>query len=451
VSAAAASPSPNGLAHAAGPAAGPAESISPDWAILTSPLPDDTRGSIAVGQSVGSAVGALRANKMRAFLTMLGIIIGVGAVIVMVALGVGASRSVQARLAGLGTKMLSITPGSAGGPGGVRAGAGSRQTQTEADAQAILRQVAGVAALTPEVSAGNTQVLASNQNWATQVRSVYPAYFAINSWTIAEGAFFDQPDEDSGALVAVIGQTVAANLYGDADPIGRTITVRNVPMKVKGLLATKGSNGFQDQDDVVIIPYTTGQVRLFHQSYVQDISVQVADSDQMAAVQQQITDLLRTRHRLTGTADSDFSLRNNNQIIDTVQGTSQTMTYLLAGVAAVSLLVGGIGIMNIMLVSVTERVREIGIRMAIGARPGNVLLQFLIEAILLSLAGGLIGILCGVGGSLVLARLAGWSMAVTWPAIAMSFGFAAFVGVFFGYYPAHSASKLDPIEALRYD
>jgi putative ABC transport system permease protein len=273
----------------------------------------------------------------------------------------------------------------------------------------------------------------------------------MNSWQIAEGAFFDQDDQAAGALVAVIGQTVATNLYGTADPIGQTITIRNVPMKVKGVLGVKGSNGFQDQDDVVIIPFNTGQVRLFHQTYVQDISVQVADADRIAAVQQEITDLLRTRHRLTGTAASDFNVRNNNQIQETIAGTTQTMTYLLAGVAAVSLLVGGIGIMNIMLVSVTERIREIGIRMAIGARPRNVLLQFLIEAILLSLAGGLIGILLGVGGSYALASLAGWTMAVTWSAIAMSFGFAAFVGVFFGFYPARSASKLDPIEALRYD
>jgi putative ABC transport system permease protein len=217
------------------------------------------------------------------------------------------------------------------------------------------------------------------------------------------------------------------------------------------VLAPKGSNGFQDQDDVVLIPFSTGQIRLFPLTYVQEIAVQVADAEQMATVQQQITDLLRTRHRLAVTQQNDFNVRNNNQIIDTVQGTSDTMRYLLAGVAAVSLIVGGIGIMNIMLVSVTERIREIGIRMAIGARPGNILAQFLIEAVLLSLAGGVIGIGLGVGGSLLLSRLAGWTTAVTWPAIAMSFGFAALVGVFFGFYPARSASKLDPIEALRYD
>ncbi|HEY3079960.1 MAG TPA: ABC transporter permease, partial [Chloroflexota bacterium] len=419
----------------------------PDWAALVEPLPADTRGSIAFAQSVGSAVDALRANKMRALLTMLGIIIGVGAVIVMVALGDGASRSVQARLAGLGTNMLTINPGSGFGPGQVQGGAGSRQTLTEADALAIQKQVPGIALLTPSRSANATQVQAANKNWSTTVRAYYPSVFQIQSWQIARGAFFDQADQDGNALVAVIGQTVATNLYGDADPVGQTILVRNVAFKVKGVLAAKGSNGFQDQDDVVIIPFSTGQVRLFNQTYVQEIAVQVTSADQISAVQQQITDLLRTRHRLTGTAANDFNVRNNNQIIDTVQGTSETLTYLLAGVAAVSLVVGGIGIMNIMLVSVTERIREIGIRMAIGARPGNILAQFLIEAVLLSLVGGVIGIGLGIGAAVLLGKLAGWSTAVTWPAVAMSFGFAAFVGVFFGFYPARSAARLDPIEA----
>jgi putative ABC transport system permease protein len=423
----------------------------PDWGALMEPLPDTTRGSIALTQSIGSAVDALRANKLRALLTMLGIIIGVAAVIVMIALGEGASRSVQARLAGLGTNMLTINPGSGFGPGNVQGGAGSRQTLTEQDALAIQRQVAGIAELTPSRSANGTQVQAANKNWNTTVRAYYPSVFAIQSWQIARGAAFDQADQDSAALVAVIGQTVATNLFGDADPVGQTILVRNVAFKVKGVLAAKGSNGFQDQDDVVLIPFSTGQVRLFNQSYVQEIAVQVADANQMTAVQQEITDLLRTRHRLTGTAQNDFNVRNNNQIIDTVQSTSETLRYLLAGVAAVSLIVGGIGIMNIMLVSVTERIREIGIRMAIGARPGNVLAQFLIEAVLLSLVGGVLGILLGVGGSLLLSRLAGWTTAVTWPAVGMSFGFAALVGVFFGFYPARSAARLDPIEALRYD
>ncbi len=420
-----------------------------DWAILTQPLPQTTSGSIAFAQSVGSAVASLRSNKLRAFLTMLGIIIGVGAVIIMVALGEGASRSVQASLARLGTNMLSISPGSFGGQGGVQGGAGSRQRLTEADALAI-QKIDGVVLVSPNLD-GNAQVQAGNQNWSTQILADYPSYFTLQSWTIAQGAFFDQTDEQNGALVAVIGQTIATNLYGTADPVGQTITIRNVPFRVKGVLAAKGSDGRRDQDDTIIIPFSTGQVRLFHITYVQDIYVQAAAADQMTTIQSEITSLLRIRHRLTGTARDDFTVRNNNQIIDTVQGTSQTMTYLLAGVAAVSLLVGGIGIMNIMLVSVTERVREIGIRMAIGARPANVLLQFLIEAVLLSMIGGAIGVVVGIGGSYGLSQALGWAMAVTAPAIAMSFGFAAFVGVFFGYYPARSASRLDPIEALRAD
>src|SRR5581483_4014159 len=333
------------------------------------PLPEGTRGSIALGQSVGSALAAIRSNKLRSFLTMLGIIIGVGAVIVMIALGQGASQAVQARLAGLGTNMLTITPGGAGGPGAVRLGAGSRQTLTEADALAIQKQVQGVALISPNVDANGIQVQVGNQ-----------------SWQVAEGAFFDQADEDANALVCVIGQTVATNLFPNGGAVGQKILIRNVPFTVKGVLASKGSNGFRDQDDLVIVPFSTGQVRLFHQTYVQDIYVQVASADQMTQVQDEITQLLRTRHRLTGNAPNDFTVRNNNQIIETVEGTTQTMTYLLAGVAAVSLLVGGIGIMNIMLVSVTERIREIGIRMAIGARPGNVLIQFLIEAVTLSVS-----------------------------------------------------------------
>ena len=430
--------------------AAPAQDAGADWALLTEPLPEGTSGSIALGQSVGSAFAAIRSNKLRSFLTMLGIIIGVAAVIVMIALGQGASQSVQARLAGLGTNMLSVSPGAAGGPGVARGGAGSRQTLTQADADAIAK-LPGVDMVSPNVDANNIQVQVGNQNWNTQVLADYPSYFTLQNWQIADGAAFDQADEDSNALVCDIGNTVATNLFPDGNAVGQKILVRNVPFVVKGVLAAKGSNGFRDQDDLIIVPFSTGQVRLFHQTYVQDIYVQVASADQMTQVQDEITQLLRTRHRLIGNAQNDFTVRNNNQILQTVEGTTQTMTYLLAGVAAVSLLVGGIGIMNIMLVSVTERIREIGIRMAIGARPGNVLIQFLIEAVTLSVSGGVIGIVLGVAGSFALARVAGWQTAVTPPAILLSFGFAALVGVFFGYYPARSASKLDPIEALRYE
>jgi putative ABC transport system permease protein len=273
----------------------------------------------------------------------------------------------------------------------------------------------------------------------------------MQSYAIASGAAYDDTDETSSALVVDIGQTVATNLFGTNDPVGQRILIKNVPFTVKGVLASKGSNGFRDQDDIILMPYSTAQIRIFHQSYVNDVYVQVADGADATAVIQQITDLLRTRHHiLTGKTD-DFRVFNNAQVVQTAEQTNATLTYLLAGVAAVSLIVGGIGIMNIMLVSVTERTREIGIRMAIGARPGNILTQFLIEAVLLSVTGGLVGVALGMGGSFLLGKVAGWSMLVTPSAIGMSFGFAAAVGVFFGYYPARRAARLDPIVALRTD
>ncbi len=418
--------------------------------VALGPLPEGTTGSMAIGQSVSSAVEALQANKLRALLTMLGIIIGVGAVIVMIALGQGAQASVEARLAGLGTNLLTIMPGSAN-VGGVKTGAGGLPSLTEADAQAIMNQVPGVAYVSPDLRAGNIQVVAGGQNWSTTVEADYPSFFSIQNWQIAEGAAYDDTDEASAAVVADIGQTVANNLFPNSDPVGQMILIRNVPFKVKGVLASKGSNGFQDQDDIILIPYSSAQIRLFNRPYVNTIFVQVADSSQVNNVQQAITDLLETRHHIASGQPDDFRIRNNNQIIDTAQQTSDTLTYLLAGVAAVSLIVGGIGIMNIMLVSVTERTREIGIRMAIGARAGNILSQFLIEAILLSVAGGIIGILVGISGSFGLSKLAGWSTVISPQSIILSFGFAALVGIFFGYYPARKASQLDPIQALRTD
>ncbi len=414
------------------------------------PLPSDATGSMAVGQSISSALEALQANKMRALLTMLGIIIGVAAVIVMISLGEGARQSVQERLTRLGTNLLVIMPGS-GNVGGVRTGNGGLPSLNEDDAKAILSQVPGVIAVSPNLNAGNTQVVAGDQNWATEIQGGYPSIFTVQDWQIAEGEAFTDADEASAALVCDIGQTVARNLFPNTDPVGQTILIRNVPFTVKGVLAAKGSNGFQDQDDIILMPYETAQIRLFHRPFVNSIYVQVAQSDQIDTVQQAITDLLEVRHRIRPGQPDDFRVRNNNQIIDTVQQTSDTLTWLLAGVAAVSLVVGGIGIMNIMLVSVTERTREIGIRMAVGARKSNILTQFLIEAVLLSVVGGIIGILIGMGGSIGLSKLAGWSTIVTAQAIVLSFGFAALVGVFFGYYPARKASQLDPIEALRYE
>jgi putative ABC transport system permease protein len=439
----------NGVAHPA-PAVAPPAPDDVKWDELLGPLPGDTSGSMAVGQSFGSALEALQSNKLRSFLTMLGIIIGVGAVIVMVGLGEGARASVQQRLNRLGTNLLTIQPGSGFG-GGVRTGTGGLPTLNDQDVQAIQRQVDGIAAITPNLDTNNVQVVAGNQNWNTQVQANYPSVFQLQDYQVSSGAQFDDYDESSEALVADIGQTVATNLFGSADPVGQKILIRNVPFTVKGVLASKGSNGFRDQDDIILMPYSTAQVRIFHQTFVNDIYVQVADTSNIDSVQTEITDLLHTRHHILAGKPDDFRIQNNNQIIQTVQSTSDTLTYLLAGVAAVSLVVGGIGIMNIMLVSVTERTREIGIRMAIGARTANILSQFLIEAVLLSALGGILGILIGAGASALLAQFAGWSTVITPEAVIISFSFAALVGIFFGYYPARKASQLDPIEALRYE
>jgi putative ABC transport system permease protein len=438
---------PNG--HILAPIAEPVAEAT-DWSIVLGPLPDEGAGSMALGQSFTSALEALRGNKLRAFLTALGIIIGVGAVIVMVALGEGAQASVQSRLARLGTNLLTITPGSAR-VGGVRTGGGGQPTLTELDVKAIQSQVANVSAISPNLDGNGVQVVANNQNWNTRFQANYPSIFQLQDWQINQGAAFDDADESSGALVAVIGQTVATNLFGTANPVGQRIMIRNVPFTVKGTLVSKGSNGFQDQDDLILLPFSTAQTRLLQRSSVNDVYVQVNDPSQLDAVTQDMTTLLDTRHHIRAGQPDDFQIRNNNQIIQTVQATSSTFTFLLAGVAAVSLIVGGIGIMNIMLVSVTERTREIGIRMAVGARKWNILSQFLTEAVLLSAAGGLIGIAIGIGASIGMAQLAGWTTLVTPEAVLLSFGFAAVVGIFFGYYPAHKASLLNPIEALRYE
>ena len=440
------------------PTAAPTPQVAPEpvveeqetdvFDLLATTPPRGHSGLLAV--SLPSALEALRSNKGRSILTTLGIIIGVGSVIAMVSIGEGAKSQVAERLAGLGTNVLTIQPGSSRS-GGVNGGAGTVQTLTDADAVAIQNEIDDIAALSPIVQ-GNAQLVVGNQNWQARIQGVWPEYQDIQNWKVSRGSFFSQQDNTEARSVAVIGETVAQNLYpGGQNPVGTQLRIRNVPFVVVGVLAAKGSSGFQDQDDIVMVPFETGQVRLFGPEKINQISVQTVDGDSMTTVQNDITQLLRSRHRLRPADRDDFQVRNSNQIVETASGVAQTLTMLLAGVAAVSLVVGGIGIMNIMLVSVTERTREIGIRMAIGARPGNVLSQFLVEAIMLSVMGGLIGIALGLGIAFSLPKIAGWASVVTGGSIALAFGFSAMIGVFFGYYPARKASQLNPIDALRYD
>jgi putative ABC transport system permease protein len=396
------------------------------------------------------AFRALRRNKMRTALTMLGIIIGVGAVIAMVGIGNGAKAQVEARIAALGQNVIMVFSGSIT-RGGVHTGFGGAGTLTVEDATAIARDVPGVAGVSPEVRTG-AQIMAGNNNWSTSIMGESVDYLAIRQWDLADGAMFTEADVRAAAKVCVLGKTTADKLFPEDDPVGKMIRIKNVPVKVLGVLRSKGVSMFgSDQDDTVLVPYTTAMKRFAGVTTLRSINVQAATAGQMAEVQSAITDLLRQRHRIQPGADDDFMLRNQQELSEAMTATTDVMTALLAAIASVSLLVGGIGIMNIMLVSVTERTREIGIRMAVGARGHDILLQFLIEAVALSSTGGLLGILFGVGGARLITMIKEWPTLVSPQSIIIAFAFSAAVGVFFGFYPARKASQLDPIDALRYE
>jgi len=396
------------------------------------------------------AFRALRRNKMRTVLTMLGIIIGVGAVIAMVALGRGAKAQVEARIAALGQNTLMVFSGSVN-RGGVFSGFGGAGTLSVEDSQAIEKEVPGVSAVSPEARFSG-QLMAGNNNWNTEGRGEGIDYLTIRQWDIAEGAMFTDADVRSAAKVCILGKTTADKLFPNEEAVGQIIRIRNVPMKVLGILKSKGVSMMgSDQDDTVIAPYTTAMKRLAGVTMLRTINVQVATASQMTEVIAGISELLRQRHRIQPGRDDDFMIRNPQEFLEAQNAATETMTALLAGIAGVSLLVGGIGIMNIMLVSVTERTREIGIRMAVGARGRDILLQFLVEAVTLSSLGGLLGIGLGVWGAQLLTTFKHWATLVSPDSILIAFVFSAAVGIFFGFYPARKASQLDPIDALRYE
>ncbi|HTV72096.1 MAG TPA: ABC transporter permease [Candidatus Acidoferrales bacterium] len=396
------------------------------------------------------AFSALMRNRSRSLLTMLGVIIGVGAVITTIAIGSGARVAVAAQINNLGSNMIVVLPGSVT-TSGARTGTGGASTLTPDDGIAIAK-LPGVAAVSPQVSV-RTQVVSSGNNWQTTVSGVSPSYTYIRSWPMQSGTFFSQSDVDSAAKVCVLGQTVVTNLYPNGNsPLGTTVFINNVPFTVVGVLSAKGQSGIgQDQDDTVLVPYTSAMERLTGQTTVSSLMVSATDASQVNPVQSEITSLLEQRHRIVPPQQNDFNVRNLQDIAAAASSTASVMEFLLAGVAAVSLLVGGIGIMNIMLVSVTERTREIGLRMAVGARSGAILLQFLVEAFVLSTIGGFIGVVCGVGASAAISLFSHWPTVIPASSVVISVAFSALVGIFFGFYPARKASQLNPIEALRFE
>ncbi|HTN44072.1 MAG TPA: ABC transporter permease [Nitrospiria bacterium] len=393
---------------------------------------------------------ALARNTMRSVLTMLGIIIGVAAVIAMVAVGQGAKAQIESQIASIGSNLLMVFPGSTT-QGGVHAGSGSVTTLTEDDAFAIQKELGSVRFAAPSLRTV-AQVVSANQNWSTAVTGSTPDYFTVRDWSFESGGSFTQSDYDGATKVAVVGKTVATNLFGSQDPMGQIIRIQSVPFKIVGVLSPKGQSAMgQDQDDTVIIPLSTLQKRIMGVTYVQAIMVSANSPEETVTAEQEIRLLLHQRHHIPPKQDDDFTVRNMTDIAAAAEASSQIMTLLLGSIASVSLIVGGIGIMNIMLVSVTERTREIGIRMAVGAKSRDILFQFLVEAVVLSLAGGVLGVILGVACSRVISAFVHWPTIISLSSIMLASAFSIAIGVFFGLYPARRAASLDPIEALRYE
>ena len=401
------------------------------------------------------AMRALRVNKMRSILTMLGIVIGVAAVIAMIAIGGGAQQRLQEQIASLGSNLLIVVPGSII-QSGARLGAGNAQTLTEQDARAIVTEVPDVAFAAP-LSRSTAQVVFGNTNWSTSIYGVYNDYFDVREWNLTEGRLFDQGEISRFGKVAIIGKTVSSHLFGEDNPVGQVVRIRGIPFEIIGILESKGqSSQGQDQDDVIFVPLTTGRNRLFGEprgriARVGTIMIKAVDGSDTQEVENRINDLLRQRHRIQPGNENDFQVRNLTEILKTQEAASKVMSMLLAAVASVSLLVGGIGIMNIMLVSVTERTREIGLRLAVGARARDIMMQFLVEAMTLATLGGAMGVLLGVFISWLVAYLANWNISLSLLSIIFAVGFSAAIGIFFGYYPAKKAAKMQPIVALRYE
>jgi putative ABC transport system permease protein len=400
---------------------------------------------------LGEAWRAMGANRMRTFLTMLGMVIGVGSVVLMMAVGKGAEESVKESINSMGSNLFIVLSGSSTS-GGARSGSGNASTLTVNDANAIseLDSVSNVA----PISMGNAQVVYGNNNWSTSIIGTMPTYLDIRGWNLEDGYVFSESDIRSSTRVALVGKTVVENIFGDVDPVGKTIRIKQNPFVVLGVLKNKGQSlDGRDQDDTIIIPLTTAQRKILGNQFagsVRQIMVQANSAETMPAVEQGINDLLKQRHNIREGSDNDFNVRNLTAVANSAAETTRTMSLLLGAIASVSLLVGGIGIMNIMLVSVTERTREIGIRMAIGARERDILLQFLLEAIVISVIGCLIGLFIGITGAMLVNKLTQAAVVISGNSVMIAFAVAASVGIFFGFYPARKAARMNPIEALRY-